>query len=120
MNQKLAEIKGPYPCTKFDSENPGVCTTCPHFGKITNPLALGREMAVTTAEKIIEVKEVTNGQATTKKYTRPETPRGYAYGERGGVFIEKEDEDANGNKIKKQIMLLPYDLFPVDILNNKG
>jgi hypothetical protein len=25
MRQKLNEIKGPYPCVKFDSENPGIC-----------------------------------------------------------------------------------------------
>ena len=37
MHQKLAEIKGPYPCTKIDSENPGLSNDCPHFGKITNP-----------------------------------------------------------------------------------
>jgi hypothetical protein len=55
MHQKLAEIKGPYPCVKFDSENPGICDGCPHRGKITNPLALGRETAVTTAETTINV-----------------------------------------------------------------
>lgn len=41
------------------------------------------------------------------------------YGERGGVFIEKEDEDAQGNVSKRYTMLLPYDFFPVDILNNQ-
>jgi len=120
MHQKLSEIKGPYPCTKFDTENPGICPGCLHWGKITNPLALGRDTAVTTQEKMIEVQEVINGQAATKKYKRPEAPRGYSYGERGGVFIEKEDEDANGNKVKRQIIILAYDLFPVDILNNGG
>jgi hypothetical protein len=113
MHQKLAEIKGPYPCTKFDSENPGVCISCKHWGKITNPLALGRETAVTRLEKTIITKE-------NETVHRPETPRGYAYGEHGGVFIEKEDEDANGNKIKRMVMLLSYDLFPVHILSNKG
>ncbi len=116
MHTKLREIRGPYPCTKFDSENPGVCTSCPHWGKITNPLALGREYAVETQEKHVEVqldKEI-------KKILRPEPPRGYAYGQNGGVFIERDDEDADGNKIKRQIMLLPYDLFPVDILNQNG
>jgi len=116
MHTKLREIKGPYPCTKFDSENPGICNTCSHWGKITNPLALGRQYAVETAEKEVEVridKEV-------KKILRPEPPRGYAYGQNGGVFMEKDDEDADGNKIKRQIMLLPYDLFSVDILNQNG
>jgi hypothetical protein len=116
MHTKLREIKGPYPCVKFDSENPGVCTSCTHWGKIANPLALGREYAVET-----HVKEVEIGiDATVRKILRPEPPRGYAYGKNGGVFMEKDDEDADGNKIKRQIMLLPYDLFPVDILNNGG
>lgn len=116
MNTKLREIKGPYPCTKFDSENPGVCTQCPHWGKITNPLALGREFAVETVEKTIEVLSASSAV----KVLRPEPPKGYAYGAQGGVFIEKEDEDANGGKIKRQIMLIPYDVFPVDILNLAG
>ena len=114
MHQKLAEIKGPYPCVKFDSENPGICDGCPHRGKITNPLALGRETAVTTAETTINVE---NGN---KQLIRPEPPRGYAYGMRGGVFMEKEDSDANGQVTKRQIMLLPYDMFPVDILSHNG
>ena len=109
MQDKLSQIKGPYPCIKFDSENPGVCPSCKHWGKITNPLALGRDTAVTRLEKTI-----TTGE--NKQIRRPETPRGFAYGERGGVFMEKEDEDANGNKMVRQVMILPYDLFPVDIL----
>ena len=114
MHQKLAEIKGPYPCVKFDSENPGICDGCPHRGKITNPLALGRETAVTTAETTINVEN------SDKQLIRPEPPRGYAYGIRGGVFMEKEDTDANGQVTKRQIMLLPYDMFPVDILSHNG
>lgn len=113
MNQKLREIKGPYPCVKFDGENPGICPSCTHWGKITNPLALGREYAVEVAEKEIEL--TVENQA--RKVLRPEPPRGYAYGAQGGVFIEKEDEDADGNKIKRQIMLIPYDLFPMDIMS---
>ena len=118
MHQKLAEIKGPYPCVKFDSENPGICDGCQHQGKVTNPLALGRETAVVTAETTIELPAV-EGQDT-KTITRPEAPKGYAYGVRGGIFMEKEDTDATGNVTKRQIMLLPYDLFPVDILNHNG
>jgi len=117
MRTKLAEIKGPYPCTKFDSENPGICPNCLHWGKITNPLALGRETAVSTEAKIVEI-EQENGKA--EKVLRPEPPRGYAYGQHGGIFMERDDEDADGNKTKRQIMLLPFDLFPLGILNIKG
>lgn len=116
MHTKLREIKGPYPCTKFDSENPGICPGCKHWGKITNPLALGREYAVEVAEKTIEV----TVEDKAREILRPEPPRGYAYGKQGGVFQERDDEDADGNKIKRQILLLPYDLFPVDILNVHG
>lgn len=116
MHTKLREIKGPYPCTKFDSENPGVCTSCMHWGKITNPLALGREYAVEVAEKVIDV----GVEEMARQILRPEPPRGYAYGRNGGVFMEKKDEDADGNAITRQVPLLPFDLFPVDILNMNG
>jgi hypothetical protein len=53
--EKLASIKGPYPCIKFDSENPGICPGCRHWGKITNPLALGNEVAVDNSPKQIAV-----------------------------------------------------------------
>jgi hypothetical protein len=118
MHQKLAEIKGPYPCVKFDSENPGICDGCQFRGKVTNPLALGRETAVVTAETTIEIPATAEQDA--KKVMRPEAPKGYAYGVKGGVFMEKEDTDSAGNVTKRQIMLLPYDLFPVDILSREG
>ena len=123
MREKQAQIKGPYPCVKFDSENPGLCTGCAHFGKITNPLALGREIAVDTAEKEIEIvipSESPSIAPEVKKLLRPTPPRGFGYGTKGGVFSEKSMEDADGNTSKKQVMLLPYDLFVVDILNNGG
>jgi len=119
MRTKLAEIKGPYPCVKFDSENPGVCTSCKHWGKITNPLALGRVTTVDTSEKVVEVIASPTSEEV-RKVLRPESPRGYAYGTHGGIFMERQDEDAEGKKITRQIQLLPYDLFPVDILNNAG
>ena len=64
MNQKLQSIKGPYPCIKMDSENPGICPSCTHWGKITNPLILGRELAVEVEEKEIEVKLSSDSNVT--------------------------------------------------------
>ena len=118
MHSKLAEIKGPYPCTKFDSENPGVCISCKHWGKITNPLALGRDTAVITEAKEVEVKPA--GTDTFRKALRPEAPFGYAYGRNGGVYLEKRSENEDGTEVKKLTMLLSYDLFPIDILDNAG
>jgi hypothetical protein len=34
------------------------------------------------------------------------------------VFVLKDDEDADGNKVQRKIMIVPYDLFPVDILTS--
>jgi hypothetical protein len=123
MNQKLQSIKGPYPCIKMDSENPGICPTCTHWGKITNPLILGRELAVEVEEKEIEVKLSSDSSVTQKetiKVMRPTPPRGYSYGANGGTFMERTVEDDEGVKSKKQVMLLPYELFVVDILNSNG
>ena len=123
MNQKLQSIKGPYPCIKMDSENPGICPSCTHWGKITNPLILGRELAVEVEEKEIEVKLSSDSNVTateTIKVMRPTPPRGYSYGANGGTFMERTVEDDEGVKSKKQVMLLPYELFVVDILNSNG
>jgi uncharacterized protein (DUF927 family) len=38
----------------------------------------------------------------------------------GGVFMDRMVEDEQGGKSRKQVMLLPYDLFAVDILNSNG
>ncbi len=122
MNQKLREIKGPYPCIKFDSENPGICTTCRYWGRITNPLALGRETALDLEEKTIEIPVESESEVApaVQAVTRPQPPKGFAYGAKGGVYVEKEIEQADGTKVKKQSMILPYDLFVVDILNTHG
>lgn len=117
MYRKLHEIKGPYSCEAMNDANPGVCTKCQHRGKITNPLGWGRE--VNSVTEAVEI-EVQVADAAPQKMYRPEPPRGYAFGKYGGVFIEKEEEDGDGNTQKRQHMLLPYDLFPVDILNNNG
>lgn len=118
MQAKLREIRGPYPCIKFDSENPGLCQKCPHFGKITNPLALGREAEVTTEER--EVVVATDPETPAQVIKRPVPPKGYMYGKNGGVYVEKIVEEADGTKRKQQVMILSYDLFVVDILSKDG
>lgn len=123
MVAKLREIKGPYPCIKFDSENPGICGSCQHFGKITNPLALGRKVKVDNAEKEIEVVLKSDSPAVSDeiiKVVRPEAPYGFAYGANGGVYREEKGADALGNPVLTLKMLLPYDMFVVDILNSQG
>ena len=121
-NEKWHAIKGPYNCLKLDEANPGVCQGCPHFGKITNPLALGREIKVETEAKEIVFEKVVAEDADAEQITvtRPTPPKGFAYGNTGGIFMDRMVENEEGKKERKQVMLLPYDLFAVDILNNAG
>ena len=140
MREKLSQIKGPYPCLKMDSENPGVCAGCPHFGKITNPLTLGREVKLDTSEKLISLsppptemadrdEEAEFGYAEepdlpdegipNQVVRRPTPPRGFSYGQNGGVYMEREVEGADGSKTKKQVQILAYDLFVVDMLRQE-
>ena len=123
MHEKLRSIKGPYPCIKFDSENPGICTSCKHWGKITNPLALGREVRISTEEKEIPINipSSTNALPTeTRTVKRPPAPKGFAYGDKGGVYVERMVEQDDGTKAKKMVPILPYDMFVVDILNSQN
>jgi hypothetical protein len=121
-NEKWHAIKGPYGCLKFDEANPGVCETCPHYNKFTNPLALGREIKVDVEEKEVVVERVQEEEAvlSPQTITRPTPPKGFAFGSNGGVFMDRMVEDEQGGKSRKQVMLLPYDLFAVDILNSNG
>jgi hypothetical protein len=121
-NEKWHAIKGPYGCLKFDEANPGVCETCPHYNKFTNPLALGREIKVDVEQKEVVVERVQEEEAvlTPQTITRPTPPKGFAFGTNGGVFMDRMVEDEQGGKSRKQVMLLPYDLFAVDILNSNG
>ena len=131
MRQKMNDIKGPYPCVKMDSENPGLCTGCSHWGKITNPLAFGRKLkADNTAKQIPVVAALeeddeddgsTEGEhVNVAVVTRPPPPRGFSYGANGGVYCEKKDKDGEGREIKKQVQILAYDLFVVDILKQEN
>lgn len=119
MHIKLREIKGPYPCVKFNSENPGVCEKCKHFGQITNPLALGRELVADNTEKEIEIvpADPEDPEAPAIKVVRPVPPKGYSYGANGGVYVDRIVEEADGTKRKQPVLILPYDMFVVDILN---
>jgi len=113
MRLKLRGLKGPYKCTDMDSRRPGLCTQCKHWGKITNPLIFGTETVTDTAEKEI----ILPTESVGIKIMRPAPPKDFSYGAKGGVYREVETTDEQKNTIKKKLLVLPYDLFAVDILN---
>lgn len=120
---KLAEIKGPYACAKMDSVNPGVCSTCPNYGKFTNALSLGRRSTTTIEPKEIHIDSNTvdeSGEPVPDQpysgLVRPVPPRGFSYGTQGGVFCTVSNVDKKGNVTKEEKMLLPYDFFLTDVM----
>lgn len=140
-DEKMAAIKGPYPCTKMDSENPGVCETCRHWGKITNPLVMGSEVPMDNEPKTMRLKvfqepaqydprhsvsDVSVDPEEMASYAepvvpmhevlRPPPPKGFSYGAKGGVYCERVIEDDDGTKSKKQVQILPYDMFVIGML----
>lgn len=142
MEQKLSEIKGPYPCAKMDSENPGLCKTCLHWGRITNPLALGREVKTSSEERVFELPLQMATSVGSDDYrdddgltseedeaaipmnkrvrmtARGAPPRGFEYGEEdhSGVFAKIREKDPSGTVIETQVQVLSHDLFVVDLL----
>jgi hypothetical protein len=115
MYMKLNEIKGPYPCTKLESENPGGCEGCAHKGKITNPLALGRQVETTTESVIYETPGETEDEPSVE-YARPTPPWGYSYGKNGGLFYKKAGKP---DEEPVDVMLVPYDLFMTKLVRDE-
>lgn len=105
MHTKLREIKGPYACASMNTIRHGICEKCPHWGKITNPLILGRELEVAQEEERIEPE-----QAGVPAYYRPPAPRGFDYARNGGIIYHKPAGSAKTD-IPKDILLTTYDFF---------
>ena len=94
-NTKVALIKGPYTCQKFDEYRPGVCQKCPHWGTIKSPISLGKKVReseenVTVVQPLIDVPTAPPQQFVIPKYPAP-----YFRGSGGGVFkrVRVSDEE---------------------------
>jgi len=82
--EKVAGIKGPYSCERFEEYNPNGCTNCKHKGKITNPLALGH--VIKQAPSVPDI---------------PDYPAPYFRGANGGIYVRVRDAD--GEEEHRQI-----------------
>lgn len=119
MHNKLRDIKGPYPCSKMQELNDGVCAGCKHYGKVTNPLVLARYLKTDEEEKEIALEIQESIAAPQSKIARPPAPKGFSYAQGGGVIMHKklEKKGDGDEELTKDIRLLDYDLFVVHILN---
>lgn len=90
---KASQIRGPYSCETFNKYNPGICPTCPNWGKITNPLALGRELEVSEEEVVVEEPAADLPSAPVQKFVIPKYPEPYLRGANGGIFKRVKEGD---------------------------
>jgi hypothetical protein len=104
--KKVALIKGPYRCMRFDEINEGVCPNCPHWAGVKanpkqSPIFLGREIKeATEADNVVEVppefteEEVAeDGTVNHIPYQIPTYPKPYFRGAAGGIYKRTRDED---------------------------
>lgn len=91
---KIKHITGPHNCGTFERNNPGGCYGCPYFGKIKNPIVLGREVAeAETEDGNYIVPEA--GEADVPLDLRiPEYPLPFVRGKNGGIYLKPEDDES--------------------------
>jgi hypothetical protein len=121
--KKLDNIKGPYLCSTFDSYNPGVCLSCPHWGKIKSPISLGNkikeaapeEPQVEATEASSTASDVPSSLAKPKDII-PKYPHPYFRGANGGVYMRTTADDGS----VEERLIYHNDLYPVDRVLEPG
>lgn len=108
--QKIKHIEGPHNCATFDRNNPGLCASCPHFGKIKNPIMLGAEVKqANTQDRTIEF---TNDDGEAEVITIPEYPDPFYRGQKGGIWRKVDDPEA------APVFVYEHDLYVVKRMND--
>ena len=112
--KKAHQTKGPYTCQTFEKLNPQGCVACQYKGKISSPIQLGSEIAVSEDAVIVETTEEGNEET----FDIPAYPYPYFRGKTGGVYIEIKDEDGGSDAVN----IYEHDLYIVKRLYdpNKG
>jgi hypothetical protein len=90
---KARAIPAPHSCATFNSENKGICTKCPFWGKIKSPIVLGREFVEADEDDEPILRRDDPEPATPKLGEIPKYPSPYVRGKAGGVYIMTRDED---------------------------
>ena len=121
VEEKVEHIEGPHSCAVFERTNPGGCDGCPHKGRITNPISLGKELVEfdedEDAEQVDpepEVEEVEDEYLDRDLLSlKPFLPDNYARGKHGGIYYLDPDDDEGGPKL-----VYEHDLFVIKRMND--
>lgn len=112
----------PQGCSVFDNLNPGICPSCPYYGKVTNPLAIGRKLktALPTPPTTVGFTPVTPPPApwVMPKYLHP-----YTRGVNGGIYYQPPPSiDPKTKKPVQEaaIQLTKHDFYPIKRMYNES
>lgn len=105
----------PFSCDKFNELNPGGCEGCPLRGKITNPLAVGRQLVTAPEAKEDDTEDAirveTNPQAVP---LFPAFLKPYVRGKNGGVYhIPPASKDEDEDEQPLPVCISVNDLAPI-------
>lgn len=119
---KAEQTKGPYTCATFNTLRSGVCSGCPHWGKITSPIQLGKELVAATEPEVrlapipepeaeahfepvaaIPMEDaqtaINNFRTAQDKVTIPVPPKPYLRGQNGGLYKKAKMEDGTFDEV---------------------
>lgn len=121
VEEKVEHIEGPHSCAVFERTNPGGCDGCPHKGRITNPISLGKELVEFDEEEDEEhvgpepeVEEVEDEYLDRDLLSlKPFLPDNYAKGKHGGIYYLDPNDDEGGPKL-----VYEHDLFVIKRMND--
>lgn len=99
----------PHSCEIFEERNPGGCNGCPYRGKITNPLALGRQVKAATADSIRLVAHTQDLSAL------PKDLKGFSRSSTGAIiYTGNAETDSNGNaKPVVPTVISAHNIYPI-------
>jgi hypothetical protein len=83
IHRKFESIKGPHNCKTFETQSPGTCSACKHYGKIHNPISLGRELKPQAPLQLAAPVATTTTTPTPTSTPFPDPPEGYALSQKG-------------------------------------
>ena len=121
VEEKVEHIEGPHSCAVFERTHPGGCDGCPHKGRITNPISLGKELVEFDEEEDEEqvnpepeVEEVEDEYLDRDLLSlKPFLPDNYAKGKHGGIYYLDPNDDEGGPKL-----VYEHDLFVIKRMND--
>jgi hypothetical protein len=112
IHKKLGHINGPQNCATFEENNPGVCANCVNYGKIRNPIALGRSLK---APQAIETVVVGDANTVIQKQEFPDPIQGFHLST-AGVYIMLTEAD----KVARPVQVADTPFYAVGTYDRAG